>query len=563
MSSVVIPCPGCQSPLAITAEMVGQTIACPACRQTIQLAGTPAPAGQGPSAPAAPAFIAPQPAAKPAAAGAKRHAPLLAIGGAVLLTWGVVLTLLVVSGVLIYGLRLRAIAEEEAAIVAEAPPQAVPQAKPLPRPAPVPNAPTPTTPVAPQFRPQQPAVIPTTPTPSPITPQQPRVQPQPVQPNPIQPTTAPPPQPASPAPPPPAADPLAGLADVWRLPALISTQPEKAATLAREPSEPLSMSIRGLAADVPASAAIFTEATSPGSAWDILFVSDLASGTGRVKLAELRRDQLDFSFVWAEPLADAALRRQMSNCVLEVRHGNTAKAVQLREPLKPGPWTISMSDGVQTAEFTVPDPPKSDALRLEIRELVSFPRDVALREEHKSIAAGQKALIQFTEMPGAELGVQLIRLASGTLVVRVQSEFKENAATKFEMSLSRLADLEEGMSKSLDRAKRELPVARDTADDLKSALSSAQAKRATTLLEQTARDQAIASLAGKLKRAVNKVGSLQKQIAESEARLSAVPKIRRFLESLDQKAQIRFAVCAECGDRDLVLIDGTQPAGAE
>src|SRR5688572_33017349 len=52
MSSVVIPCPGCKSPLAITPEMVGQTIACPACGQTIQLAGTPAPQSPAPTAPA-------------------------------------------------------------------------------------------------------------------------------------------------------------------------------------------------------------------------------------------------------------------------------------------------------------------------------------------------------------------------------------------------------------------------------------------------------------------------------------------------------------------------------
>jgi hypothetical protein len=504
-----------------------------------------------------------QPAAKPAAV-SKGRGPLLAIGGAVLVTWGIVLTLLVASGFLIYGLRLRTIAEEEAAAVAQA--EAAAPARPAPQ------TPTPVVPRSPQVRPQPSPVTPAAPVPSPV-PSQPRVQPRPVQPTPSQPQPAPsqprpapqPPQPVTPAPSPPPtpADPLTGLAEVWRLPALISTQPEKAATLAREPAEPIGVSIRGLAAELPTSAAIFTEATSAGAAWDILFVSDLASGTGRVKLAELRRSGRDFSVAWAEPLADASLRRQLANCLLEVRHGNSAKTVQLREPLKPGPWTISMNEGVQSAEFTIPDPPKADVLRLEIRELVSFPRDVALREEHKSIAAGQKAVIQFTEMPGAEMGVQLIRLASGTLVVRVQSEFKENAATKFELSLSRLDSLEEGVTKSLERARRELPGEQAQLSAIQSDLKSAQASRPSTLAQQAARDQAISSLASKLKRSVSKVGSLQKQIVESEARLAAVPKIRSFLESLDQKAQIRFAVCAECGERDLVLVDGMQPAGAE
>jgi uncharacterized protein involved in exopolysaccharide biosynthesis len=95
-------------------------------------------------------------------------------------------------------------------------------------------------------------------------------------------------------------------------------------------------------------------------------------------------------------------------------------------------------------------------------------------------------------------------------------------------------------------------------------LKSAQATRPSNLTQQAARDQAISTLSGKLQRAINKVGSLQKQIVQSEGRLAAVPKLRSFLESLDQKAQIRFVVCAECGDRDLLLVDGTQPvSGAE
>lgn len=347
------------------------------------------------------------------------------------------------------------------------------------------------------------------------------------------------------------------------MPTLISTQPEKMATLARDPSEPLNLSIRSLAADVPTSGAIFTEA-SQGGGWDVNFVSDLASGAGRVLLGAVRLEGRELSFAWAQPTADAAMRRQLSNCLVEVRHGNASKMIQLREPVRTDPWRIDLTEGVEAVEFAVADPPKSDGLRLEIRELVGFPRDVALREEHKSIKSGQKAIIQFTDMPGAEMGVQFVRLASGSVSVKVQSEFRENSATKFELSLSRLTALEEAVSKVLERARRELPGEQRLAVSLESDLKSAQATRPSTLAQQAARDQAIASLAGRLKRAVNKVGSLQKQIVESEGRLAAVPKIRSFLQSIDQKAQIRFVVCAECGEQDLLLVDGTQAvSGAE
>jgi hypothetical protein len=59
------------------------------------------------------------------------------------------------------------------------------------------------------------------------------------------------------------------------------------------------------------------------------------------------------------------------------------------------------------------------------------------------------------------------------------------------------------------------------------------------------------------------VKQLARRIPENEARLKAVPKMKRFLESLHQQCELRYALVAECGEHDLVLADGTQPLGAE
>lgn len=584
MSAAIISCPGCRAPLSITPDLVGKTIACPACRQMIQLAGaaTPEPAPSAPvqkplprakpigGTPAQPLpSVSPQPAVAPStgshasSAVASYQSKKNSIGPAILVSWIVVVVLLIAAGGLIYGLRLRALAEEEAAAVV----QAEQAAKAANRPQATPPIIAPVTPAAnvPAAERSPPPGHSAAVTPRPLPP----AKSPPKSRGPYQPAIAPmppvtvSPAPVQPAPPPVPADPLAGLAEVWKLPTLISTQPEKMATLARDPSEPISLSIRSLAADVPAAGAIFTEA-GQGGGWDVHFVSDLASGAGRVTLGGVRLEGREFSFAWAQPPADAALRRQLSNCLIDVRHGNTVKTAQLREPVRTDPWRIDLTEGVAAVEFAVPDPPKSDAVRLEIRELVGFPRDVALREEHKSIKSGQRALIQFTEMPGAEMGVQFVRLPSGAVSVKVHSEFRENSATKFELSLSRLASLEDAVGKALERARRELPGEQRLAVSLESDLKSVQATRPSNLAQQAARDQAIATLAGKLKRAVNKVGLLQKQIVESEGRLAAVPKMRSFLQSIDQKAQIRFVICAECGEQDLLLVDGLQAVtGAE
>jgi hypothetical protein len=172
--------------------------------------------------------------------------------------------------------------------------------------------------------------------------------------------------------------------------------------------------------------------------------------------------------------------------------------------------------------------------------------------------------VEFSNVPGAEMSVQLVKLATSGLVVRTQSEFKENAASKFELSRSRLEALEESVTKALEKSKRELPGEQSRLSALQSDLRSAQSSRPSNLQQQNARNLLIADLAGKVKRSANKIQSLQENIVESEARLAAVPKIRTFLDSLHQRAQLKFVVCAECGEHDLVLVDGLQAvSGAE
>ena len=58
-----------------------------------------------------------------------------------------------------------------------------------------------------------------------------------------------------------------------------------------------------------------------------------------------------------------------------------------------------------------------------------------------------------------------------------------------------------------------------------------------------------------------KVIALQRQVAGLEARLSAVPKIRTFLESLHQKAVIEYVIYAECGEQDIVLLQAASSSG--
>src|SRR5262245_40602161 len=102
--SSVIPCPSCQSPLAVTPELAGQMIACPACGQRIQLAKAVA--------------------AKPTTSKGKPGRAASQVSPAILASWGVVGVLIVVAGILVWQVRVQQ--EDDAAQAAAASRQPAP-----------------------------------------------------------------------------------------------------------------------------------------------------------------------------------------------------------------------------------------------------------------------------------------------------------------------------------------------------------------------------------------------------------------------------------------------------
>jgi hypothetical protein len=56
-------------------------------------------------------------------------------------------------------------------------------------------------------------------------------------------------------------------------------------------------------------------------------------------------------------------------------------------------------------------------------------------------------------------------------------------------------------------------------------------------------------------------GRLNKQVAECRARLDAVPNLKSFLDSLHQKARIKYQICAGSAGKELLLVDGERAPG--
>ena len=224
-----------------------------------------------------------------------------------------------------------------------------------------------------------------------------------------------------------------------KLPSLIASGSQSLFSFGRDPGDSLSVSLRSVAAELPKAAAIFLEAGQQQT-WTISYVNDLNAGQGKLPLASLRREGRDLVFAW-DPQRPVEIARQVANCQLELRTGTSAYVVQLREPQPVGEVLLDLRTDKQQAEFTFNDWPKDESLRLEIKDLTGFRSGAKMRGDLKSIALGRSAFIEFSDMPGAEIGLRFYRpsATNSNLVLRLEPVFKENAVVKHDLTIEHLA----------------------------------------------------------------------------------------------------------------------------
>jgi hypothetical protein len=358
-------------------------------------------------------------------------------------------------------------------------------------------------------------------------------------------------------------DPLDIVPTACRLPALISTSPEKLLSLTCEPREKFEVSVRNAAANILPEAAFFAQADASQQSWSVGYAADVNSGAGKTPVATIRREGLDLTLAWSQPTADLELRKQLGNCQLELRHGSDSRLVQLRLPLAAGPAVLDLTKDVQTIEFPVADLPRQERFHLDIQELVQFASGGKVRGNTTSLSLGKQAVIEFADQPGAEIRLRFFRpTATANPTLRIEPAFKENAAREFELTLPRLDALKKAAEENIVRDRSQLSDAKDALSNLKSKLDSARSNQPSNIQQLGAWQQTVAALARGVDKAGDRLQLLQRRIAENQARLIAEPKMREFLNSLHLKAEIRYVLSAECGEQDVILVDGTKARGS-
>jgi hypothetical protein len=534
MTSLVVACPLCSAPLAIPREIAGQAITCPVCSNPIRLPALP----DEPAPAAIPAVVAKAPVQHGRRSTRPAGLPLAVLG-----MWAAILGLVAVAVVMLWRERAAQIAQMHA--THQAPPVRAPQVGKRSA-----QKPTVTTKTPVEATPSQ-ASVPKTPSKPPPTaaPREPGVSPK----KQSTPNAAPPPATAL-------APPSQPPSNVWELPPLAAFSPYVLESFPQDSPATIELSLTSSAADLPAGSAIEIQPQAESGSWTVAYAPDSAPTAGRVALATLSHEGRDLQFTWLQPFANAELRRQLANCQLMLCQGEITRLIQLRARNVQNRLLLDLSDDRQTVEFALPDLPKLANLRLQVHSLSGFPGGTSIRGGIKSLAIGKSAVIEFAETPGAEIELRFFKPSgSDNVVLRAEPVFMENRARESELSLKNLDEAQKRIKKARDRDTENLQKAQTNRDAARRTVDQLRAKPPMNAVERQIYGPAMRAALDRLEDQEGRLRTLTAQIARADARLQAVPKLRSFIQSIHNRAAISYRLVAECGERDLVLVDATEP----
>lgn len=339
------------------------------------------------------------------------------------------------------------------------------------------------------------------------------------------------------------------------LPTLVDASPKVLSKLHVPEGATLEVQFNAVAANIPAEATFFSQPKEGTPlTWLICYARNLTEAPKDAKvLAEVKHQSGELSFQWRTPIEDLEARKELSNCLLQVTCENASQTMALRTPAELPRVVLDLNREVATYSLPAADLPKEERLHLELAELFAFPGGATIRDDRRTLKLKERAVIQFQDVPGAEIQIEFRRQVSGELQVVMRPEFRENAAEKLAMTLQRLAGLKDGMEKAIPRSEARIVALgkqlRALDDQIKNMGPRPEGPAFIAWQSKMRGLQSDASSArGELAR-------LQRKLPEMKARLAAVPQMQRFLSDLHQKAALTLRVYAECGDAKLLLVD--------
>jgi hypothetical protein len=345
----------------------------------------------------------------------------------------------------------------------------------------------------------------------------------------------------------------------WELPSLHSAESAVVAKLARAPDEPLVLTLSCAAARLADGTSLALEPEADGNSWSIHHLADSPLPAKKSSLANIRLSETELRFAW-NSLAEEQPRGQVQNCLLHMRHGASAQLIQLRKVHQAGQLVLDMTDDHQIVQLPLSDLPRTEKLRLEIRELVNYPTAAEPSAEASTVLMGKQAIIQSAQLPGAAIRVRFPFTASpANLALRIEPIYRESGRVEFDLSLAWANRFRSSVERELQKDRAALSTLQSSLSKAQNELDRLLSSRPANAAETGSRQRSIANSRSAISSAKNRLGSLREQVTLHEKRLTTLPGIQEFLASVHERAAIRYVIYAESGGQDILLVDGAAP----
>lgn len=337
------------------------------------------------------------------------------------------------------------------------------------------------------------------------------------------------------------------------LPATTTSSP---ATLFTTPANAASLewSVRSSVALPPGSGSfLLRRANSDPQRWNILFLPEAASTDQGIPIAKLLTPTGSVQFQWTTASGDEPYQTPLANCVLEAKGGSQSRAIQLRRPLALKSLPLDLNQDESKLEFELSNPPPADALLLEV---VAPPKGGSFENGAANAVPGKTVVIQFAELPGAEISVRLQQKAAepGTFTLRVTPEFVEGPKQRYELTRPKLTEMTKRWTEMGQKATLTIKQIQARTAALKEQLEDLEGVSGNIAV-MTERARQMKAVSERMKVEAERLPTHRKRLLEAEARLKAVPTVEKFLTSHDQ-SPISFRVVAQVGQDQVVLAEG-------
>jgi hypothetical protein len=310
-------------------------------------------------------------------------------------------------------------------------------------------------------------------------------------------------------------------------------------SLSRDPTEPLTLVLHNEAATLPAGVNFKIRADSGRSTWTIEQSGDPSTGNQNIAAARIRLNGRELSFAWTAPSAESETRRQLANCLLEITCGSEFRNLQLREPLTMPALAIDFDHEKQNIELNVSDTPPTGKLFARFQELAGFSRGAKIRGDNDTVPFTRPIEIQFADIKGPEVEFRFVRQTNGKIVIQVKPQFVEAANRKFDLTVPSVEKITRAQERIRAEAQDTILKAKANLASAQNTLQSLNNNRPTDVQGLSLWNSRVSATMTAINQLSGVIASANEKLAESQARLSAVPDIRNLIEA-HKSARIKF-----------------------